>query len=1360
MPRGMAPTGAADLRRQQATKEILSTAESVSAEARQRENQAAERVNQELSAEAEAAEGAAQQQSVQEAKDKPMGPGEVAAEAGGAVFGGGIDAMEAIGATAEQVLTGNMMNAQFKPTWLQVADEDEPMTRTIWGGLIRGVSEYGILAVLTRKAASGAKALRVPGTTALSKALQADRASSQSGTITRTAVKGAATGAAADFMGSYAQGDTISTELKKLMPWMPTPLATDNDDSPLERRVKNVVEGVGLGLAADFGFAYLRAKSVAKDAPVPKEEQLAKYQELERSYNKTTRELTKRAIIHKTGLGPDELTAQFGKDWHKSAPTDMKLSKQDLDVLRADPEYRGLEEAAKQFKKDYTDLDKQLNPKGRLEEKIRSDADSRQANFDEKVKNDLADDPEGLIPSAFVNAPLFDRPDKALFTPAKSYFQNLRASYLMETDPIQAAGRRPSVYTESALEKRLSQFDPERRKIIEEVAKGIDVELNELAVREGKGRPNEGFSSQQLRQLSAARYIDLLDDVVDDVDDLEPLRRSLTEGAVDPRDRTNVMTGTKERFLGLVDHKAVEMLIHTTAGEISELATAATSIHGVMDTSRQLDGLLNRMKFMLSETGRAKYISGFDLAGLKANSGEMPARLRQIDTDVDAYIKDLRKVFNEDPEMLIGYLEALKMADGMPKAFDEMYKFAKKRFDLGFESLIDPASKSEFVKQLQAVAINSVLSGPRTIGRAFMGNAMMVFMRPMQASLGGLISGDPKGFALGMAGLKTAVQAVPEAWRVAGISRRANIGTASPTAILDRSPDNRFVLLSEDWQNLGRIVEAGPEVAPKIMYRLTDNLYSFNRWIGSNYPQLMMTQLDDMTGAIMGRMDAKMRAFNKAWDETGGKDMGELTKKYEKEFYSLVFKEDDGPILISEYARRLSQEASLRLPMPEQLKPMENMFNNVPVLKPFFLFAKTGYNALDVVKKHTPILGTFNDEYRAIMSATPENMDKVRLYGINDPGQLFEAQMVMKGRLATGYLTVSSAIGLYLAGNLTGNGPPDREQRNLWMQTGWQPRSIRIPGSGKYISYDSLEPFTSFLSLVADIGDNTTNLGETATQNMLAKVGGMIANNLTNKSFLQGITDLNDILSMDPNRSANWLANLANNQLPWAGARRAIANLIDPGMRELDNDFQSTLKTISNANPVFKGALPVKYDILDGSIVREADPITRLFNFVSPVSINFVDTPTRRMLRETGYDIAKKFSRDSSGNKLDPEKRSRMQKLISEENLEKSLGLLFQKPEIRKEMNAYYKLRQAGVRSRTGKGADEQYGLDVQDTKFYNAIETLFTQAQKRAEARLYQEYPNLRRAAVERRAIEMQQKEGRPGAAIQRTINYALENQ
>ena len=92
--------------------------------------------------------------------------------------------------------------------------------------------------------------------------------------------------------------------------------------------------------------------------------------------------------------------------------------------------------------------------------------------------------------------------------------------------------------------------------------------------------------------------------------------------------------------------------------------------------------------------------------------------------------------------------------------------------------------------------------------------------------------------------------------------------------------------------------------------------------------------------------------------------------------------------------------------------------------------------------------------------------------------------------------------------------------------------------------------------MVADIGDNSTILGEAATENWYRKVAFLIASNVTNKSFLAGLQPFGEIISLNPQQSGVYAANIANNQLPWAGVRKELANVFDPGRRELEADFR------------------------------------------------------------------------------------------------------------------------------------------------------------------------------------------------------------
>lgn len=1245
-------------------------------------------------------------------------------EVGTAVVGAGIDAVEGVGATAEAALTGQMNNVDFKPTWLQVADEKEPMNRTVWGNLIRGVGEYALLYAALSKIGGAAKAARVPGVNRLSAALSSKATTTAAGKVVREGVKGAIKGAAADFMSSYSTGETLSTELNKMFPQVPDWLVTKENDTPLERKVKNVVEGLGLGAITDIAFGWRAAAKAAKEAKEPAESALKQFERTEKQLNQVNEKLYQKAAA----INPDgKLTA------------DQKAFLEETDA-----EYVALRQARTTLQKEYKGLHDQLSPDAEAALKVKDSADRRQANFNEQVESRFANDPDGANYDPFVNSPLASQPEKGLFSSAGKggFYRSLLESYRMETDGMYSAGRRPSVYTEAALEKRLTQFDPERRKVIEGVAKQLEAEISNPAFQESLDGFKKGLTSQQLKALSTAKYIDIVEELGDSPEDIERLKSILME---DSSTTENYMTGKKDPYLGKVGHRAAEMLIHTTAGEISDLAQAGRSIDGVLDNGRQVEAMLNRLQFLLLETGKAKYIKGVDLNALKADPSQISMNIAKKEADVVDYISGLKELFKQDPDMVRHYLDVMALADGNVKALDEMYQFAKDKV-FNWKSVIGKdGARSAFIDSLTSIMYNSVLSGPKTIVRALTGTALTTFLRPTQAILGGAMVGDQKGVAMGLATLKTGFEAIGEAWQINRLAWNAGRDNLEKIPYLEQG--RLPVTMTDEWKNVGAVIEKNGTATDKWMYKISTVLYDFNNSPWVRYPSLSMSSIDAGTRVLIGRMEAKMQAFSKAWDETGGVVNQDLINTYEKEFKSKIF-DYKAQEIKSNYAVRVGQEASLMLPLEGKLGQLESFINNTPTVRPFFMFMRTGWNALELVQKHTPILARFNGEVRSVLAATPDNLEPVMKYGITDAAQLTEAQAVMRGRIATGYLTVASAVGLYLSGGLTGNGPADREVRNAWIQSGWIPRSIKL--GDKWVSYDSLEPFTSFISMVADIGDNANMLGETATENWYRKLGYLIAMNVSNKSFLAGLGPLNEVLSMNPAQSAVWVSNVINNQLPWAGVRNELSNVFNPGMRELDTDWRKGIQTITNRNPLLKDSLPKKFDLLDGSVVREHEPFVRLVNAISPIQVNFTDNETRRLLRESGYDIAFTLKTDSKGNRLDAETRSKLQNLMGQQNIERQLESLFKEPAVKAEMQQYKKFRDLGIRSATGEGGDRTNGLDVNDSFFFHRIDQIFRDAKAKAEIKLREEYPKLEKMASARDMVGKNQKANQASNALE----------
>ena len=137
----------------------------------------------------------------------------------------------------------------YKPDWTPFDSYDNPIeTKTWWGKQLRGLVHFGSLAAGTILAAKGAAAtgiVTIPaGLVALSKA---------------NVVRGLAVGAASDLISKESDEQNALGALRDRYGWADTVISTKDTDSPVTMKIKNIVEGMGIGLFFD-GMAYVLKK--------------------------------------------------------------------------------------------------------------------------------------------------------------------------------------------------------------------------------------------------------------------------------------------------------------------------------------------------------------------------------------------------------------------------------------------------------------------------------------------------------------------------------------------------------------------------------------------------------------------------------------------------------------------------------------------------------------------------------------------------------------------------------------------------------------------------------------------------------------------------------------------------------------------------------------------------------------------------------------------------------------------------------------------------------------------------------------------------------------------------------------------
>ena len=113
--------------------------------------------------------------------------------------------------------------------------------------------------------------------------------------------------------------------------------------------------------------------------------------------------------------------------------------------------------------------------------------------------------------------------------------------------------------------------------------------------------------------------------------------------------------------------------------------------------------------------------------------------------------------------------------------------------------------------------------------------------------------------------------------------------------------------------------------------------------------------------------------------------------------------------------------------------------NKFPITAPFFRFARTGINGLNLSYKQLPLLGVVHRQSIDIIRASADDLSLVAKYGINGADQLASAKALLAGRQAFGASVTFALSQMYMNGMITGDGPSDPGTRAVWESAGWKP---------------------------------------------------------------------------------------------------------------------------------------------------------------------------------------------------------------------------------------------------------------------------------------------------------------------------------
>ena len=245
-------------------------------------------------------------------------------------------------------------------------------------------------------------------------------------------------------------------------------------------------------------------------------------------------------------------------------------------------------------------------------------------------------------------------------------------------------------------------------------------------------------------------------------------------------------------------------------------------------------------------------------------------------------------------------------------------------------------------------------------------------------------------------------------------------------------------------------------------------------------------------------------------------------------------------------------------------------------------FVKTPARILNYSIEHTPIALMQRKFWQDINGADPAKA------------------AIAKAKIATGTSMMAISLDLADSGVMTGNGPRDKAEREVWLQD-HQPYSLKV--GDKWYSFNRMDPMGMLFGFSADVADITHRyeLGDTDMDELSELVAGGVlasANVMINKNYMQGFARTLNAVT-DPDRYGKW----------WVGSNIAtfipMTTLAGGLTRALDDQI---LRQQNNVGDFFKARLfnmaktltPIRD--MWGRIVHKRSGIGAIYDFTSPIA--------------------------------------------------------------------------------------------------------------------------------------------------------------
>lgn len=628
---------------------------------------------------------------------------------------------------------------------------------------------------------------------------------------------------------------------------------------------------------------------------------------------------------------------------------------------------------------------------------------------------------------------------------------------------------------------------------------------------------------------------------------------------------------------------------------------------------------------------------------------------RQLQAEAKATRAVLQEVSEKNPEMLGPLLLAYEATNGSVKGMDALNNYVRNSTGVFSKALIDmnPEIPSVVMRSFWSNVYNNVLSAFATPIRAMVSNGAVLLEQTVTPFAGALMAGDGMAMRRAAYTLKGYGEAMANGRKYyAETMRRSALdpdyaGVAGRESML-KQDEAQMEVLNAFAEASAAKGDFGPQALLAQVEAMDD--LAKHPWLRIGNRSMQAT--DGFTQAFMGTLDARGKAFDQV-HMMGRIDADAITEYQEYAYKQLWGKDEKGRQIITDKALKYAAGEVAMNNANSANDAISGIIRHVPMLKPFLLFTKTPLNMMGFAATHTPMGRFIKEEQLFSMPFNQVPIDKVkealaaRQIPFDEMAEINynKIRQEMKGRKAMGTVYTMGAATLFLNSSLTGDGVADRQTQTTRRDADWKKRSFKTP-TGQWVSYDGLGALSDVVALTANIMDNFDTLGEANLQKLLTGVGFVLSASVTDKTMLAGIEPIYDIVNGNGAAINRWSSSFVPSAvLPGSSQMAELTRLISPNLRVVEEQFFAML---ANRTPA-KLALPEQYDWISGEKVNEPGNImARLWNTYSPMKVSGKISPEKQFLLDIEYDNRPSMATDGSGVKLTIDEQAQVYKIMGQ----------------------------------------------------------------------------------------------------------------